>query len=150
MQIGSVKYPGHRFEVKGVNSKPALCLLAALLALSMVVPAASGVSPTYLTTGITQSSIKQTVIGTYDGVLVGYTNTYSSSFGAFVYLDLVNAAGQTTYWNLGSCSFAAHQTVQCFVTISPSVPKGTYTALVFATTETSVPVSASGSLKVTV
>ena len=116
----------------------------------MVMPAANGVSNAYLTTGVTQSSLKQTVIGTYDGVLVSYTNTYSSSFSAFVYLDLINPAGQTIYLNVGSCSFAAHQTLPCFAAISPSVPKGTYTALLFATTDTSVPVSATGSLKVTV
>ena len=81
----------------------------------MMMPAANGASAAYLTTGITQSSIKQTVIGTYDGVLVSYTNTYSSSFGALVYLDLINPAGQTIYLNAGSCSFAPHQTVPCFV-----------------------------------
>ena len=133
-----------------MNSKPALRLLAGLLALSMVMPVANGVSATYLTTGIAQSSIKQAVINNYNGVLVGYTNTYTSSFSAFVYLDLVNSAGQTIYLNVGSCSFAPSQTVPCFVAISPSVPKGTYTAQVFATTVTSVPVSIPGSLKVTV
>ena len=127
-----------------------LGMLAGLLMLSMVMPVASGASTSYLTTGLVQSNIKQTAISGYDGVLVNYTNTYSSSFGAFVYLDLVNSAGQTVYWNVGGCSFSARQTASCFVVISSAVPKGVYTAQVFAATSTDVPVSASGSLKVTV
>ena len=83
-----------------------LGMLAGLLMLSMAVPVANGVSTSYLTTGLVQSNIKQPAIRGYDGVLVNYTHTYSSAFGAFGYLDLVNSAGQTVYWNVGGAASA--------------------------------------------
>lgn len=121
-----------------------------MVMLSAMAPAWPYASPSsYLTTGVTQSGIKQTIIGGYTGVLVNYTNSYSSSFSGFVYLDVVNSAGQTVYWNLTSCPFNAAQKAQCFVAISPSPAAGNYTASVFATTTSSVPVSASSPMKLT-
>ena len=113
------------------------------------VPPVGAASPTYLTTGIVQSGVKQTIIGNYQGVLVNYTNTQPTSVSAFVYLDLVNSAGQTVYWNLGTCTFGASQKVKCFIAISGTISRGTYTAWVFATTDTEVPVSTSTSVRVT-
>jgi hypothetical protein len=121
-----------------------------LLALSMLIPAASGATSGYLTTGVTQSAIKQATINNYKGVLVNYTSTYSTPLGAFVYLDVVNSAGQTVSWSVGYCSFGAGQKVQCFVTISPTVQTGNYTAWVFATTNSSIPISTFNSVKVTI
>ena len=132
------------------GSRGALGLAIGVLALSLAMPVANGASPSYLTTALTQSAIRQATISGYNGVIVNYTNTYSSSFGAFVYLDLVNSAGQAIYWNVGYCSFSAHQEALCFVLISSAVPKGNYTAWVFATTNSSIPVSLPGSLKVTI
>ena len=55
---------------------------------------------------------------------------------------------QTVYWNVGYCAFAPAQPVQCFVNIPSSVPPGNYTALIFATTNSSIPISTSTSLRV--
>ena len=92
--------------------------------------------------------MKLVTINNYQGVIVNYTSTYPGSFNGFVYLALANRAGQTAYWNVASCSFSGNQTVQCYVSISPLVPSGTYTARVFVTTAVRVPVSSVSSLVV--
>ena len=120
-----------------------------VLMLLPTAPLGSAASPAYLTNGVSQSGMKLMTIDTYQGVLVNYTSTYSGSFNGFVYLALTNTAGQIAYWNVASCSFAGSQTVQCFVTISPTVPPRTYTAWVFVTTAARVPVSLASSLNVT-
>jgi hypothetical protein len=121
-----------------------------LLATSFFAPIASGATNSYLTTGVTQSGIEQKTINVSNGVLVNYTSTYSSSLVAFVYLDLTNSAGQTIYWDVASCTFAANQKVQCFVVIAATVPKGNYSASVFAATTSSVPLSTTSSVQVTI
>ncbi|MDG7013432.1 MAG: hypothetical protein JRN11_03025 [Nitrososphaerota archaeon] len=120
-----------------------------VLMLLPVAPPGSAASPAYFTNGVSQSGMKLVTIDGYQGVLANYTSTYSGSFYGFVYLALTNTAGQTAYWNVASCSFTGSQTVQCFVTISPTVPPGTYTASVFVTTAARVPVSLASSLNVT-
>ncbi|MDE1852985.1 MAG: hypothetical protein KGI38_04455 [Thaumarchaeota archaeon] len=135
--------------MSSVRSGAVFALAGALILLSAFTPMVTASSPTYATSAITQSGIKQTTINGYPGVLVNYTSTFTTSFGAFVYLDLMNSAGQTVYWNVGYCSFSASQQVQCFVAIAATVAAGSYTAKVFATTTTNVPVSTTGSLSVT-
>jgi len=129
-------------------SYSSLLLAVSLLTLSATLSAFAS-APPYLTTSVTQSGAKQTTIGSYNGVLVNYTSTFASSV-AFVYLDLVNSAGQTVYWNVCSSSLTAGQQSQCFVTISAAVASGNYTAWVFVTTNSGISVSASGSVKVTI
>ncbi len=124
-------------------------LLAVCLLLVSMAPLSSAAAPDYLTNAISQSGMKQVTIGSYQGVMVNYTSTYATSFTSFVYLGLTNHAGQVVYWNVASCSFSAGQEVQCFVAVSPTVPSGAYTATVFTTTATDVPVSLVGSLNVT-
>jgi len=127
-----------------------LTLLAAcILALSTAVPAVNGATNPYLTVGIIQSAIKQSTVNGIAGVLVNYTSSYSTSIGTFVYLDLANSAGQTVYWNVGTCAFTADQKVQCFVPIASTVAKGNYTASVFVTTNSNIPISRTTSLQVT-
>ena len=131
-----------------VYLRTSLFVLAVLILLPTA-PIGSAASPAYLTNGVSQSGMKLVTIDSHQGVLVNYTSTYSGSFNGFVYLALTNTAGQTVYWNVASCSFTGSQTVQCFVTISPTVPSGTYTARVFVTTAARVPVSLTSSLNVT-
>ena len=126
-----------------------LALVVGLLTVSAATPTAGAASTTFLTTGITQSGMKQVTISVYEGVLVNFTNSYSVPMSTFVYLDLASSGGQTVYWNVGTCNFAANQLVQCFVVIAPSVPKGTYTASVFVTTNSSVPISTTSTLHLT-
>ena len=127
---------------------PAL-LLAGVLTLFAVAPLGAAASPAYTTNAISQSGMKLVTINSYQGVMVNYTSTYSGSFNAFVYLALISHSGQVAYWNVASCSFTGSELVQCFVSISPSVPSGAYTAHVFATTAMHVPVSSTSSLPVT-
>jgi len=112
-------------------------------------PMVSGATSPYLTIGVTRSAIKQSIVGGVNGVLVNYTSSYSKSIGTFVYLDLANSGGQTVYWNVATCAFAATQKVQCFVPIASTVAKGIYNATVFVTTNSSVPISATSSIQVT-
>lgn len=118
-----------------------------LVGLSAVAPATSQTA-TYMTTGLVQSGIKQSTIGGYNGVLVNYTSSYSSSFTALVYMDVINSLGQSVSWSVVTCSFSANQKVACFVVASSAIPTGMYTANVFATTSSSVPVSVTSSLPV--
>ena len=126
-----------------------IVLAVTLVLLSAILPVAGLSTASYLTTGIKQSGMKQATIHGYSGILVNYTSSYSSSFTAFLYVNVVNSAGQTVYWNIASCSFNPNQMVPCFVTLSSSVPAGTYTARVFATSTSNVPVSVTSSLSVT-
>jgi hypothetical protein len=136
------------YGVSGGLARASFVVVGFVLVLGLV-PSINATSSTYLTTGITQSGMKQASISGYNGVLVNYTNTYPSSFGAFVYLDLTNAAGQTVYWYLTYFPFAAGQMGQPFVQISASVPAGNYTAWVFVATTSGIPVSTLSSVKVT-
>jgi hypothetical protein len=132
-----------------VGCRSWLVLATMLFLLTASLPAV-GASPKYLTTGITSSGLKETTLEGYQGVLVNYTSTYSSPFAAFVYMDVVNSAGQTVYWNLGYCSFQPIQKVGCFVAIGTTLLKGIYNVRIFATTNSSVPVSVTSSLQMTV
>ena len=134
------------------RSTPGRMLLPvlALLALTTTAHNAAGASSGYLTTTVSHSGIRQTTISGYNGVLVNFTNTLPTAMTAFAYIDLANSAGQTVYWNVGSCSLTPSHVTQCFVSISPAVPAGNYTASVFATTGTGIPVSTVTSVKVTV
>lgn len=149
VQFGMIIYSsGSCRRSLGLHLRWVLLGLAVLMLLPTA-PLGSAASPAYLTNGVSQSGMKLVTIDSHQGVLANYTSTYSGSFDGFVYLALTNTAGQTAYWNVASCSFNGNQTVQCFVTISPTVPSGTYTAWVFVTTAAKVPVSLESSLNVT-
>jgi hypothetical protein len=113
-----------------------------------IAPSGNAITAPYLTTGLNASSAKQSTIAGFNGVLLNYTNSYSSPTAVFIYLDLLNQAGQTTYWNVGYFSFNANQKVSCFIAVSPSVPAGNYSAKVFATTTSGIPVSIATTIQV--
>ena len=125
-------------------------LVASFVLVLFVVPAVAAAAPTYPTTGVARNSIAQTRIGGYQGVLVNYTSTFTSSFDAFVYMDLTNAAGQTVGWNVGYCNFAPSASAKCFVAVPITLASGTYTAHVFAATSTGVAVSVESTVTVTI
>ncbi len=125
-----------------------LVLALGLIVLSGALPALAQSTPTFATTSLSQSGIKQANIGGYLGVQVNYTSHLSSPLLAFVYLNLVNPSGQTVYVGIGSCNLTPSQSSQCFVALSPSLPAATYTAHVFAVTTDNVPVSTTGTLQV--
>ncbi len=128
----------------------ALSLAACTTLVLLVVPAALAATPAYPATAVTATGIVQTKLSGYQGVLVNYSSTFSTSFSGFVYMDLTNTAGQTVVWNVAYCGFSASAKAQCFVSIPTSTATGTYTALVFVTTSTGVAVSSTSSVKVTV
>ncbi len=123
-------------------------IAASFLVLSAALPAIGLTTPTYPTTSLTASSMKEAEIGGYTGIAINYTSTMSSPLTAFVYLDLVNSLGQTAYVNIGTCDVSTSQNNTCFVPIFAVLPTGVYTALVFATTTTSVPVSHFSTLQI--
>jgi hypothetical protein len=125
-----------------------LLVVAGLLLVSLAVPATAASSTNYLTTTLVQSGVTQTTINGFPGVLVNYTNSLTVSLNTFIYLDLVNSVGQTVYWNVETCIFASIQKVQCFVPITPTLPSGTYSARVFATSSTYVALSTTTTLVV--
>jgi len=109
--------------------------------LMLALPAVSQTAPSYLTTSVTSTGMKQTGIGGFNGVLVNYTNTLSSPLTVLVYMDVMNPAGQVAGVNAASCNFAANQTVRCFAVFPSSVPSGNYSIQVFATTASGVPIT---------
>jgi hypothetical protein len=126
-----------------------LILVASILLLSVALPA-SAVSPSFPTTAVAASGLKQTVIGGNSVIEVNYTSSLATSFTAFVYLDLMNSMGQTVYVNLGTCSLSQFQLQSCFVALSSSISTGAYTAKLFASNTDNVPVSGTSSLAVAV
>ena len=83
------------------------------------------------------------------GVTINYTSTYTSPFVAMVYLDVVNSAGQTVGVSIGSVNFSTNETIAAFVAFPSSGLNGTFTAKVFAVSNTGVPVSVTSSMNVT-
>lgn len=126
-----------------------LLISVCLLGLASI-PAGFAAGPTYPTSAVMQSGMKETTIAGYSGVLINYTNGLSTRLSSFVYVYLVNRAGQTIYWGVGSCNFSAGEEVQWFAVFSSTVSSGNYTANLFVTTSTGVPVSTTSSLSVTV
>ena len=103
-----------------------------------------------MTTGLTSSGLREETIGGFPGVVANYTSSYNFQFSALVYMDLMNSVGQTVSWSVVQCSFNANQTVSCVLPIQPGVVSGSYTAYLFATSVSSVPVSQASSLNVSV
>lgn len=115
---------------------------------ALMTPVASASAPSsYLTTGFVGYGAAKTTIAGFTGVVINYNNTYSVSFSAFVYLVLVNSAGQTVYWTAAGCSVPGNSPGQCFVPIYGAL-SGTYTANLFATTNFGVPISVVDTLTV--
>ena len=127
----------------------ALALVALPLILGLTAPSVAA-SPTYPTTTVSQAGMTETTLNGLSGVLVNCNSTAASSFSGILYLDLTNAQGQTVYWNRDSCNFAQGVAVLCFVSISSTVPAGTYTATTFVATTTDVPISTSSTFSLTV
>ncbi len=124
-----------------------VAVAAGLMLLAAVVPAYA--SP-FLTTSLTQTAISQGTLGGYPGVFVTYNDTSTTSFDGFVYLALLNSTGQTVYLSIATCKFVSNHNQSCFLAVPSTVPSGAYTAKVFATMTENVPVSATGSIQVTV
>jgi hypothetical protein len=127
-----------------------VALALAIALFSAALPGFALSAPSLPITAVTASGIKQVTIGPTSGILVNYTSSLTNSFTAFVYLDLVSSEGQTVYVNVATCNLQQGQLVQCFVSLSSSIPAGAYTLELFATTTDNVPVSTSGTLHVTV
>lgn len=121
-----------------------------LLVLLAVPVAVATAPPPFLTTDLVGSGAIQTTIGGFPGVRVNYTNTYSVGISVFVLLDLTNSAGQTVFVAVTYLPLGANSTGTAFIPIAGAraPAAGTYTAFIFATTDESVPVSGTTTLKV--
>lgn len=124
---------------RALSNLVVLALSLSLLALTM--PSMSQTAPQYLVTSITSNGVKQTVLGGYGGLFVNYTNTHDAPITALVYMDVSNSVGQVVALTVGTCYFGANETIGCFVVFPVSVPSGAYSAEVFATTTSGVPIS---------
>jgi hypothetical protein len=125
----------------------ALSVFAVAL-VSFAASSALAASPAYPTSDLALKGLKQTTVGGYTGVLANYTSSFAYAFTGFVYLDLTNAAGQTVYLAVGTCSFEQGALSQCFVPMATTLSSGTYTAHVFVTTSTDIAISITGALNV--
>lgn len=109
-------------------------------------PASASSSFLYLTNMISTSiltvstSPSQTIVDGYTGVQINYTNTYSQSLSAFVWVVVHNAAGQTVGIFVGSAIMNSGAALAVFVPTF-NLPAGSYAATVFATTTSSVAIS---------
>lgn len=130
--------------------KLALVFVACFSLVMLAFPALAQSSPAYPTTALAPSTLKETILQGYPGVLVDYNNTLSSSYTAAVFVDLTNSAGQVVSLSVGSCAFSGSQTTSCFVAFSPSTPSGSYKATVFVVSSSYVPLSVTSTLTVTV
>jgi hypothetical protein len=130
-----------------VHGKVASVFVAVgILILAGAVPAfATG----YLTTTVMPTGLKQTTLSGYDLVRANYTDSSSTSFTGFIYLDLFNSTGRSIFVSIGSCAFVPSQGSTCYVALPLSISPGAYTAKVFATTTENVPISTASSLEVT-
>lgn len=86
------------------------------------------------------TSPSQTIVDGYTGVQINYTNTYSQSLSAFVWVVVHNAAGQTVGIFVGSAIMNSGAALAVFVPTF-NLPAGSYAATVFATTTSSVAIS---------
>ena len=82
----------------------------------------------------------QSTIGGIGGIQVSYTNTYSQSISAFVWVTVKNSAGQAVGVFVGSVEINPGSTLSAFVPTF-NLPSGKYTATVFATTQSFVAIS---------
>lgn len=133
------------------SSYVAVILSLSMFLLPMAAMAASAVTPpAYSVSSLSQTGIKHTSIGGYSVVKVNYTSSFTAHFVSLVYLDLTNKAGQTVYVSIVSGNFSASGKLSFFLPLSSTLAAGNYTAKVFATSTSNVPVSTTGTLKFTV
>ena len=110
-------------------------------------PQSNAVAATYSTTGFVALGVAETTQLGMKGVAVTYNNTMPMTVFAFVYIYLTNSAGQTIYIQLSRYSYSTGQNVTSFFGLVGVMP-GTYTASLFATTNSLVPVSPVTTIKV--
>ncbi len=119
------------------------------LLLVLMTPIASASAPTsFLTTGFTGSHSGEVTAQGVKGVNVTYTNNFHVSMLAFVYVDLTNSAGQTVFVQATGTLFSAGGSASAFIGFVGISP-GTYTASLFVTTSSGVPISTVTTVQVT-
>jgi hypothetical protein len=123
-------------------------ILSVVVLLTVIPASLSATPPPYLTTGLVASGLKWTSIAGYQGIEINYTNSYSAPQTAIILVDITNSAGQTSVVAAGAASFSANQLVICFVPVVGLTAGATYSASVFATTTSNVPISTVSTLQV--
>ena len=121
--------------------------ISLVVLLMFLAPQSHAVAATYSTKGFVATGAEEsTQLGT-TGVVVNYSNTMSIPISAIVFLYLTNSAGQTVGIQFFASSFPAGGNGTIFLGLAGVTP-GTYTASLFATTSSLVPVSPVTTLKV--
>jgi hypothetical protein len=124
-----------------------LFVILLVVFLMFLAPQSDAVAATYSTRGFVALGVAETTqLGT-KSVVVNYTNTLSIAVSAFIYIYLTNSAGQTINIQLSGTHFSAGQNRTLFFGLVGVAP-GTYTASLFATTNSLVPVSPVTTIKV--
>jgi hypothetical protein len=118
-----------------------LLVVPLVLSLLLLVPTSTATAPSsFFTDGLQGSGVAQATLGGFSGIAINYNDTYSSPIAVFVYVDLTNSAGQTVFvWNTYG-NISSHKILSFYIPIF-GVPPGTYSAAVFALTNSRVPTS---------
>jgi len=91
----------------------------------------------------------QASVGGNSGVQIGYTDTYSQSLPAFVWVVARNSVGQVAGVFVGSATASSGANVTVFVPTS-NLPIGSYNATIFATTTSFIAISQTSTISLTV
>ena len=122
-------------------------VISLVVFLMFLAPQSHAVAASYTTKGFVATGAAETTqLGT-EGVVVNYSNTMTIAVSAVVFLYLSNSAGQTISIQFFASSFSAGGNGTIFLGVAGVMP-GTYTASLFATTSSLVPVSPVTTLKV--
>ena len=109
-------------------------------------PATESTTFVYATGIVTTSTFEvsappiQTSVNGSIGIQVGYYNTFSETISGFVWVSALNSEGQTVGIFVGSVIVTPDTTISAFVPTF-NLPSGNYTVQIFATTESSIPIS---------
>lgn len=125
-------------------------MILVVLILSWFGPtAAVGASQAQLTTGMVASNASQATLSGYKGVSITYASSLTVSEEVLVFGSILNPTGQTVSFSVQGSTVTAGGSATFFFGVSPSL-QGNLTMVIFVTTMTDVPLSASTSVSIVV
>ena len=130
--------------LKRIICGSALVLMVASLLPSVAVAA----SPTYPTTSLSPNTPVQTTFQSQPAVVISYTDGLSGSTLVLVYMSIVNSMGQTVQISVATISAQSGQTNSAYL-LFKTLPAGTYTGEIFATSVDAVPLSSTSTVSIT-
>jgi len=88
-------------------------------------------------------------LGSFNGISVGATNTWSASYNLVVFAVWKNSIGQTVAVTTGGLTLASGASGSAFAPLAGALPSGSYTVSVFVITTGNLPVSSTTSITAT-